>query len=186
MKGRRDVAQKTSVKPNALSSECQICERSFTARGGLLAKHGYRRPGTGFLHGECRGTRREAFPAFDALEEYEKQIDVLTAEAALRAAAIAGIAPVFQQVTTEYVYDAHRRIVYQGRRAQTVPVILTYAPGVSDARRYEGALIRERMMRSGRLRQLENELSRVTARIVLAKSKSKSTSTSTKTKKAAR
>jgi hypothetical protein len=39
----------------AYVGECQICERTQKLRGKLLVLHGYRRPGWGWIEGECPG-----------------------------------------------------------------------------------------------------------------------------------
>lgn len=50
--------------------ECQVCGGCFKAtKGGMVGKHGYKRPGDGFLHGECRGAGRAPYKATDAIVE---------------------------------------------------------------------------------------------------------------------
>lgn len=36
---------------------CQICEREIKATKGLIAHHGYKRPGGGYQTGSCSGAR---------------------------------------------------------------------------------------------------------------------------------
>ncbi len=56
------------VKPRA---ECQICERQQACdKDGTLGHHGYKRPGWGFINGDCMGEGHKPFPATDALELY--------------------------------------------------------------------------------------------------------------------
>ncbi len=54
----------------SLRSECQLCEGSFCTKNGLMVKHGYKRPGDGYLVGECGGSHHAPFPATDALVPY--------------------------------------------------------------------------------------------------------------------
>lgn len=59
---------KEFVKPRA---ECQICERQQAVdANGRLGHHGYRRPGWGFITGDCFGQGHLPYPETDALEQY--------------------------------------------------------------------------------------------------------------------
>lgn len=56
------------VRPRA---ECQICERNQALdTDGCLGHHGYKRPGWGFITGDCMGVGHKPYPATDALELY--------------------------------------------------------------------------------------------------------------------
>lgn len=43
-----------------LEGTCIICERVIAVRGSLLVHHGYRRPGVGYIVGDCFGVNRPA------------------------------------------------------------------------------------------------------------------------------
>lgn len=59
---------KKYAKPRA---ECQICERQQACdKDGTLCHHGYKRPGWGFIAGDCMGEGHAPYPATDALEKY--------------------------------------------------------------------------------------------------------------------
>lgn len=146
--------------------ECQICEGHFTAKKGLLAKHGYKRPGDGFLHGECFGAHRVDYATgTDALVEYRVLIADMHAGAVRAFEALAGL-PAFNQTTLDYQRDKETgRIVYHGRRAQMIPVSESFAPGVSPLLQYNHALDYERMSRRSKVANLARELERIDARI---------------------
>ncbi len=63
-----------TTKTAGTKVECQLCEGHFCSKQGLLVKHGYKRPGDGYLHGECGGTGHAPFPATDALVVYRDMI----------------------------------------------------------------------------------------------------------------
>lgn len=64
--------KKGPVKPRG---ECQICERDQALdAAGSLGHHGYKRPGWGFISGDCTGVAHATFPATDALEGYLKAL----------------------------------------------------------------------------------------------------------------
>ncbi len=60
----------TSSATKSTKSECQLCEGHFCTKNGLMVKHGYKRPGDGYLVGECGGSHHAPFPATDALVPY--------------------------------------------------------------------------------------------------------------------
>ena len=65
--------KKEYVKPRC---ECQICERTQAVDAdGTLGNHGYKRPGWGFIQGNCTGEGYQPFPATDALEIYLKRLE---------------------------------------------------------------------------------------------------------------
>ncbi|MFI5113521.1 MAG: hypothetical protein ACHP7J_00150 [Terriglobales bacterium] len=56
------------MKPRA---ECQICERTQAIDAdGTLTNHGYKRPGCGWIQGNCVGHGHKPYPETDALEKY--------------------------------------------------------------------------------------------------------------------
>lgn len=64
--------KKEPVKPR---DECQICEGTFACHNGVLGHHGYKRPGWGFIVGDCTGVDHKPFPATDALVKYRESLD---------------------------------------------------------------------------------------------------------------
>lgn len=146
-------------------NECQICENHFSLRKARLVKHGYKRPGNGFLVGECFGAHRVSYQdGFDALEEYREVLARMHASAVEHAAELASEQPSFNRVTLEYQRRNGIR-VYAGRVAQMEPVVTSYAVGVSTVAAYERALVAERHARAARERSLSTEIDRVATRI---------------------
>jgi hypothetical protein len=47
--------------------ECQICEGRFKIHDGRVVLHGYKRPGDGYIHGECFGRNEEPYERSCAL-----------------------------------------------------------------------------------------------------------------------
>ncbi len=69
--GRWERGFKPKSEPVAPRAECQICERSQAVDGnGCLGHHGYKRPGCGYIFGDCMGVSHLPYPAIDALELY--------------------------------------------------------------------------------------------------------------------
>jgi hypothetical protein len=64
--------KKEYAKPR---DECQICARKQAIdKDGTLGHHGYKRPGWGFIDGDCMGEGYKPYPATDALEKYKVAI----------------------------------------------------------------------------------------------------------------
>ncbi len=62
---------------------CQICGRDIKAKHGVIAHHGYQRPGSGWQTESCFGARRppyevscDAIP--DAIESYQRIFDKIS------------------------------------------------------------------------------------------------------------
>jgi hypothetical protein len=59
---------------------CGVCEGDYKLLSGRLVHHGYRRPGHGYIVGDCFGVARLPYPATDALIEYRGSSSVTTQE----------------------------------------------------------------------------------------------------------
>jgi hypothetical protein len=69
--GRWERGYKPQCVPVRPRAECQICERKQALdTNGYLGHHGYKRPGWGFIQGDCFGVHHKPYPATDALEAY--------------------------------------------------------------------------------------------------------------------
>lgn len=84
IKAAPTVEKKPSARQAALAVErsraktCQICERAILAETGLIAHHGYERPGDGWQTASCFGARALPFEVSrDRLGEY---VDALARE----------------------------------------------------------------------------------------------------------
>lgn len=74
--GRWERGFKPKVEFVLARDECQICEREQAINAnGSLVHHGYRRPGWGFIVGDCMGTDHQPYPCTDALEKYLIAVD---------------------------------------------------------------------------------------------------------------
>ena len=78
--GRWQAGFKPKTEPVRPRNECQICERTQALdAGGCLGHHGYKRPGHGFIEGDCPGVGHAPFPATNALEAYLEALEVYLA-----------------------------------------------------------------------------------------------------------
>lgn len=69
--GRWERGFKPACEPVRPRDECQICERQQSLDStGDLGLHGYKRPGCGYIIGNCMGVGHKPYPATDALETY--------------------------------------------------------------------------------------------------------------------
>lgn len=59
---------------------CQICDRECAIVRNLISLHGYNRPGTGFITGECRGSNRLPYEvSADAIGEWIAELNKMLA-----------------------------------------------------------------------------------------------------------
>lgn len=72
---RQQKLDETMAKKLAQSKTCQICGRSIFAEVGLIAHHGYERPGTGWQTDSCEGARE--LPFENAKNALVKNIEAL-------------------------------------------------------------------------------------------------------------
>jgi len=69
------------VKNKKPRAECQICCREQALdKSGRMVNHGYKRPGYGFIIGNCFGVGYEPYPKTDALEAWKKELDRIEAD----------------------------------------------------------------------------------------------------------
>lgn len=71
-RGFKPKAEKVNARDRG---ECQICEGKFSMLGGKLGHHGYKRPGCGYIVGDCMGVAHAPYPATDALVKYRKVLE---------------------------------------------------------------------------------------------------------------
>lgn len=70
------------------TSHCQICERAILANTGVIAHHGYKRPGSGWQTRSCFGARYRPYevacdalpPAIESCERYIAQREAFLAD----------------------------------------------------------------------------------------------------------
>lgn len=67
-----------NVKEDGPRGTCQVCFRSMGIKTGLIAHHGYRRPGDGADHGRCFAERE--LPYEESCEVTKKYLVMLRAE----------------------------------------------------------------------------------------------------------
>jgi len=167
--GKWDRGYKPKTEPTRARGECQICEAKFSMTGGRLGHHGYKRPGCGYIVGDCMGVGHEPYPATDALVKYraaleERLLGCQEAIAHYRSPDLKGVTA-FRKLG--YGFSARDQIVVtytilRGAKAVYSPHVLAHA-SFEDALRVQIA-------------NLENEASwyradikRVDARIAAAK-----------------
>lgn len=64
-----------------LVGTCPVCEaQQKVTPGGTMVHHGYRRPGTGFIHGDCPGVRHKAYELSSEGCEYYRDLCAKTKE----------------------------------------------------------------------------------------------------------
>lgn len=57
--------------PVTILGTCGVCEREIAVQDGRLVHHGYKRPGTGSIHGDCFGVGYEPYErSTKACEDY--------------------------------------------------------------------------------------------------------------------
>jgi|GEM_PF-3289686 len=116
-------------KVSAHAKTCQICGRAIHAAKGIIAHHGYQRPGDGEQTASCYGARHEPFEVSrDTLGMYIEMLKSQLAACIKRQAELAtGTA---ELVRLETVTDAQGFTVWQDR-ALRIPQkkLNTYKPG---------------------------------------------------------
>lgn len=147
------------VKPRA---ECQICEAEWALNGGLIGHHGYKRPGYGFIEGDCFGVAHAPYPATDALVKY---LVALRTRLSSLDGCLAEL-PTLQTLPYEYsVYDRGRKVgvdritVARGSRAAFAPVHVPSFADLEASRHSELTVARDMVTR---------EITRVETRIATA------------------
>jgi hypothetical protein len=141
------------MKNAAAKFECQVCEGRFCVKNGLLVKHGFKRPGDGFLHGECMGVGHAPFPSTTALVPYRAMISTLLS-------------------------DRFARLNELSSRVETVLLVRAsclrplevkeLAVGVTPAYDWDVAISNAAFSAKKRVREFVAEVARVDARIALA------------------
>ena len=154
--------KKEFVRPRA---ECQICEGApATETGGCLGHHGYRRPGCGFIQGDCMGVGYQPYPKTDALEIYLRLLDAHIERTNARLAVLPTL--------TEYKYHYTKG---RGDKKEECSVVIR----VGDRYHYDAVqqvtlpafddlIQRETRQQQTELRQATEERTRVVNRIAKA------------------
>jgi hypothetical protein len=160
----RGFAPKKELKK--ARAECQICERHQACdKDETLGHHGYKRPGWGFIQGDCMGEGHKPYPATDALEKYLTAVEsyIERCQKALE------ILPSLQELHYEFEH---------GWRQERKTIKLTIPRGkqdeyVQDYRRtipsFEELERREKNRLENEIEQATRERTRVTKRIENAK-----------------
>jgi len=159
IKARRDAAKQSRIavrsaksaarkaarpaSSNTATGECQICGRRHKLVRGLVALHGYKRPGTGSTHGRCPGAQGLPFEiSRDLLNGW---IRSLMGQLADDRRALAKMTDSSLAQIVAFPVDQHGR---------PLPPV-TYVRGERDARGYDMFQI----TLNGRVRKLESSIS---------------------------
>ncbi len=77
-----------------MTTTCQICGRAILAKRGLIAHHGYQRPGHGWQTSSCFGARWKPYEvACDAIDHAIAQCNQFVDRATVRIAELVGDPP---------------------------------------------------------------------------------------------
>jgi hypothetical protein len=127
--GRWERGFKPAQEPTKPRDECQICERQQALHAdGNLGHHGYKRPGWGFITGDCMGVGHKPYPATDALELYLIALRNYIEGCKARLAEL----PTLTEI--EYRYEAYMERTSTRRGNEFRTVVLKRG----DQHRYEG------------------------------------------------
>ncbi len=171
--GRWERGFKPTCAPVRPRGECQICERQQALDGaGNLGHHDYKRPGWGFIQGDCLGVGHKVYPATDALVIYLAAVRTHITKCQGELSRL----PEVEEVS--YAYEAFRvtEAAPKGTRTKCVHTIKK-----GDEARYDGELRAHIPCFDSRIKiregQLKNEIAfasadekRVVARIAKATS----------------
>jgi hypothetical protein len=90
--GRWERGYAPKKEPARPRAECQICERQQAIDiRGCLGHHGYKRPGWGFIEGDCMGVGHKPYPETDALKLYAERLAAYTASCRAQLAALPSV-----------------------------------------------------------------------------------------------
>jgi hypothetical protein len=111
-----------------LIGTCPVCERQQKVTpGGAMVHHGYVRPGTGSIHGDCFGVGYEAYQlSTNGCEAYRKFL------ASWRAG---------QEARLRRLYDRPEEITYQPSPYSTAKTYRRDADAPEERRRYDSTLV---------------------------------------------
>lgn len=169
---REAIPTLTFIAPRKVNAmprgECQLCcHEQAIKSNGRMHRHGYRRPGWGFIVGGCPGQHRKPFPHTDALEEVRPQME-RHAEYSERMADEA--TQVFVTVATRY--DSHtRKTVRQqleANSAEEYAAALAQVPAMYatwNPKTYDEAVERVRREHRGEAARARRELAWIDERI---------------------
>lgn len=118
---------------------CQICGRLIKAKNGIIAHHGYQRPGDGYQTRSCFGARHVPYEVgHNALDEYKKLIEEVYLPNAIerRAKFIAEPPMTLKATIGKYGYNRGREVEYQ--RPETFNAEYHAAQGSHRMNCYEG------------------------------------------------
>lgn len=155
--------KKEFSKPRA---ECQICERTQAVDAdGTLGNHGYKRPGWGFIQGNCFGQGYRPYPATDALEAYKTAVlDYIT-----KCQSELDDLPML----TSLPFQWEERVEGQRDRVKRTTDIIKSEPkprcGQYCVPDFEDLLVRRKTQLENEIRFAEKDLERVDNRIQAAK-----------------
>lgn len=127
--------------------ECQVCAGTFSLKNGLLVKHGFKRPGTGRLYGQCMGEGHPPFPDTKALVQYRVNLQDWVSN--------------MQKAVDKYNNGEVKTI----ERTSPLGTKLVYNIDTDDTYTWEREIGRAKRNAEDELNSLQNELVRVTERI---------------------
>lgn len=145
-------ATKTKTTVTRLLGTCPICEGTYKVRAGAMVHHGFKRPGDGFIHGDCFAVGHPPYEvSCEITKTYRAQIE------AQRASLAETLAP-FKAGTV------FRFVTFQAVRRgwETKLIEVEYVVGVTNP--YVFAHAHDYRVREleARIRMVDAEIARVT------------------------
>jgi hypothetical protein len=155
--GRWQAGYKPKKEPVKPRAECQICEcQQAVEANGCIGHHGYKRPGCGFIEGDCFGVDHKPYPETDALQRYQTALEAHLVGRRRRLIDLPTV--------TEFEWQYHDRKCQQQtvliKRGEPTPRILNYCVPT-----FEDLLGRARSAVERDITMTESELARVKGRI---------------------
>jgi hypothetical protein len=130
---------------------CPICEGTYKVRGGAMVHHGFKRPGDGFIHGDCFAVGHPPYEVSCSITKtYRSSIEKGRADLV---ETLASAASILRFTTTRTGWG------------QMAPVQVEYVVGVSDPFVFERARDQRKHELEYRLRMTDAEIARLTKMI---------------------
>lgn len=141
------------MKTAKFLGNCQICEGDFKARKGVMVHHGYKRPGHGYIVGDCPGV---------AELPYEQSCEIIKGQLVSAKAALGHTSAYLAKLEAREVthFTTYRHSHLRGEMIEK-----DYALGVSDVWQFHDAYRVLKQETHSRVKGIESMIARFEARI---------------------
>jgi hypothetical protein len=165
-KAAQIASKAAQAEADAKAPHCQVCARPILANTGIIAHHGYERPGSGWQTASCFGAR--ALPYERAHDKLDLAIESVTGQLANTTEALARFIAE-PPATLTYLKTNYNKGYYAGRRwvYEEIPVRLARPEGFEvegkdnvygQERTYRQQYNSERTQLTSRIEQLKSTL----------------------------